>query len=174
MSFLVISCSLNPESRSRIIARRAAELFPNVNAQAEFADLRDIPLPLCDGAACYDDPNVQIMGRRIKDAEGVILATPIYNYGSSASAKNLIELTGDAWAGKVVGFLCAAGGRSSYMAVMNIANSLMLDFRAVILPRFLYTDESDFDGDRIAKPEIESRLADLVATLVHFGRALAP
>jgi FMN reductase len=37
---------------------------------------------------------------------------------------------------KVVGFLCAAGGKSSYMSVMRLANSLMLDFRCLIIPHF--------------------------------------
>ncbi len=50
----------------------------------------------------------------------------------------MIELAGSAWEDKIVGFLCAAGGMSSYMSVMAYANSLMLDFRCVIIPRFVY------------------------------------
>ena len=68
----------------------------------------------------------------------MIVAAPVYNYDVSASAKNMIELTGNAWEDKMVGFLCAAGGMSSYMSVMAYANSLMLDFRCVIIPRFVY------------------------------------
>ena len=63
--------------------------------------------------------------------------------------KNMIELTGSAWEDKIVGFLCAAGGHTSYMSVMSYANSLMLDFRCVIIPRFAFATSDAFDGERI-------------------------
>ena len=93
---------------------------------------------ICDATKCYEDPQVRELGIRISKSAGIILALPIYNYSVGASAKNLIELTGAAWARKPVSFLCSAGGQSSYMAVMGLANSLMLDFRSYILPRFVY------------------------------------
>jgi NAD(P)H-dependent FMN reductase len=73
----------------------------------------------------------------VNSARAVIIATGIYNYDANAAVKNLVELTGDAWENKVVGFLCAAGGMSSYMSIMSLANSLMLDFRSIIVPRFV-------------------------------------
>ena len=76
--------------------------------------------------------------------DGIVVATPIYNYDASAAAKNLVELTGRAWQNKVVGFLCAAGGDGSYMSIMALANSLMLDFRCVIVPRFVYATGGAF------------------------------
>ena len=59
----------------------------------------------------------------------------------------MIELTGSSWEDKIVGFLCAAGGTTSYMSVMAYANSLMLDFRCVIIPRFVYATGNAFDDD---------------------------
>ncbi len=135
-------------------------------------DLRATGLPACDGNDCYSDPIVRELGTRIAAAEGVLLATPIYNYSASASAKNLIELTGQAWSRKIVGFLCAAGGPGSYMSVMGLANMLMLDFRSVILPRFVYANDTAFEGDAIVDPAVEDRLRDLTATLVKFSEAL--
>ena len=44
-------------------------------------------------------------------ARCVLLAAPVYNYDVNAAAKNLVELTGRAWEGKVVGLLLSAGGR---------------------------------------------------------------
>ena len=88
-----------------------------------------------------------------------MIATPIYNYNVSSSAKNLVELTGKAWTDKVVGFLCAAGGRGSYMGCMGLANSLMLDFRSLILPRFVYATGDPFAGEqnqRDPKLKVES------------------
>ena len=72
-------------------------------------------------------------------------------YDLNAAAKNFIELTGRAWTNKVVGFICAAGGKGSYMSVTSFMNSLMLDFRCIIIPRFVYTDASGFDDDNNQK-----------------------
>lgn len=172
MSFMVVNCSLNPRSRSRILAQRAAISIEALGLEVDLVDLSDLTLPICDGDLCYQDRTVVELTARIERAEGVLLATPIYNYFASASAKNLIELTGSAWPDKIVGFLCASGGPSSYMSIMGLANNLMLDFHCVVLPRFVYADKSAFDGASIADPDVEERLDDLAATLVRFAHAL--
>ena len=172
MGYLVFSCSLNQKSHSFILAWRAAELLRAKGAEVDFIDIRELNLPACDGDACYDDPNVEQLRAKIENAHGILIASPIYNFGACASAKNLIELTGVAWTKKVVGFLCAAGGRSSYMSIMGLANSLMLDFRSVIVPRFVYAGDDTFEGGTIADPAVEERLDELAETLILFGEAL--
>ncbi len=163
--YLVISTSLNPGSNSRLMAVKAHELL-NKRGKAEYLDLKDYPMPACDGDSAYADPNVPVLSNKIKNAKMVLLAVPIYNYSFSAAAKNLIELTGQAWNDKIVGFLCAAGGKSSYMSIMSLANSLMLDFRCIINPRFVYADGSSFKNDAIYDHEITKRIEDLVDTSV--------
>lgn len=172
MAYLVISSSLNPASRSRILAKRAHAMLREQKADVEYIDLRALDLPACDGDACYSHPAVQDLGVKISQADGVILATPIYNYSIGANAKNLVELTGQAWARKPVSFLCAAGGQGSYMAVMALANMLMLDFRSYILPRFVYAAETAFEGEEIVDTAVLDRLRDLTATIVKFSDAL--
>jgi FMN reductase len=101
-----------------------------------------------------------------------LLSVPIYNYDANAAAKNLIELTGKSWQDKVVGFLCAAGGQGSYMSIMSLANSLMLDFRCIVLPRFVYVTGESFEGDNLADSEIEKRIRELTDQLVKISRSL--
>ncbi len=84
----------------------------------------------------------------------------------------MIELTGRSWQDKVVGFLCAAGGMSSYMSVMAYANSLMLDFRTVIIPRFVYATGDAFDGDKLADEKIGTRVRQVADELIRFTTAL--
>ncbi len=87
---------------------------------------------------------------------------PIYNYGINAAAKNVVELTGrDAWTGKVVGFVCAAGGHGSFMSVMPLANSLMLDFRCIIVPRFVYATKAAVQDGKVVSDEIRKRISQL-------------
>lgn len=160
-SFLVISCSLKSDSFSRILAQQVHALLPD----SDYLDLSEVTLPLCDGDTCYALPEVKAVTERIEAAHGILLATPIYNYDSNAVAKNLIELTGGAWRGKIVGFACAAGGRAGYMSIMGLANSLMLDFRCWIVPRFVYATGEHFRNEQLIDSTIRERLEELVGTL---------
>src|SRR6266576_3369311 len=70
------------------------------------------------------------------------------------------------------GILCSAGGTSSYMAVMAYANSLMLDFRTVIIPRFVYATGDAFKGDEIIDKKVLTRIEQAADELVRFTQAL--
>lgn len=129
--------------------------------------MQDYDLPICDGDSCYNNKQVQEIRSKIENAKGIILAVPVYNFNASASAKNLIELTGDAWENKIVSFVCAAGGRSSYMSMMPLATSLMLDFRCVILPNYVYASHEDFNGEEVSD-KIKERLKLLAEGLTKF------
>jgi NAD(P)H-dependent FMN reductase len=163
--YLVISSSLNPSSNSRLLALKAYDLLSKHGA-TEIIDLRNYPLPLCDGESAYADPNVEKLTTKIASAKLILLAVPIYNYSFSAAAKNLLELTGQAWNEKTVGFLCAAGGKSSYMSIIGFANSLMFDFRCLINPRFVYADGTSFKNDVLYDAEITNRIEELVSSSV--------
>jgi FMN reductase len=156
---------LNPESNSRKMAKAAYDIL-NEHGGAEWLDLRDYELPMCDGGAAYGHKNVEVVAQKIRDAKCILLGVPIYNFDVNAAAKNVIELTGRAWTEKVVGFLCAAGGKSSYMSVMSIANSLMLDFRSLIIPRFVYADGSSFDDTTVSDALVKTRIEELVETAI--------
>lgn len=172
MSYLIIACSLNPESRSRVLALQAEDALQQAGVEVDFMSLKDNPLPFCDGDSVYAQPEVISAAERVNKAEGILLSVPIYNYDANAAAKNLVELTGKGWEDKVVGFLCAAGGQGSYMSIMSLANSLMLDFRCIVLPRFVYATNESFKGDNLADPEIEKRIGELTHQLVKISRSL--
>jgi NAD(P)H-dependent FMN reductase len=170
---LVVSCSLNPESRSRILAEAVRQKLEEFGPPPEMLDLRETPLPLCDGVTTYGDPHAKAAAAAIKRADAIVIAAPVYNYGVSAAAKNLVELTGRAWTGKVVGMLFAAGGQTSYMSGMGLASSLMLDFRCLVIPRFVYADGDAFADDRLIDPQIEIRIAELAREVLRVSKALA-
>lgn len=172
MNLLIISASLNPESYSRTLAREAERVLVETGRSVTFLDLRDYPLPLCDGDKAYGHENVRRVAALIAAADGIIVATPIYNYDANAALKNLVELTGKSWENKIAGFLCTAGGSSSYMGIMALANSLMLDFRTVIVPRFVYATGACFDGETITDAKIAARVADCAHETARIAFAL--
>ena len=169
---LVISTSGNPDSNSRRMGRAAFAHMQKKNVECEWIDISTMELPLCDADKCYGMPGSKKLGAAIEAADGILVAAPVYNYDVAASAKNMIELTGSAWENKIVGFLCAAGGTSSYMSVMAYANSLMLDFRCVIIPRFVFATGEAFDGENIIDKRIVERIETVADELVRFTKAL--
>lgn len=173
MKIAVVSGSLSPKSRSRVVARLVADSFAReAEVEVDWIDLQELALPLCDGGAAYGDANAVAANERLDAADAVVLAGPIYNYDFGAALKNLIELAGRKMEGKLVGVLCAAGGTMSYMSPMAFIGSLMLDFRVIVLPRFVYVTGADFEGEAL-KPEIAGRVEQFEADFLALARKLA-
>ena len=170
--YLVISTSGNPDSNSRRMGRLAFGHLQKAKVECEWVDISEMGLPLCDADACYTQPSAQKLSKAVEAADGILIATPVYNYDVSAAAKNMVELTGSGWEDKVVGFLCAAGGMNSYMSVMAFANSLMLDFRTVIIPRFVYATGNAFEGGELKDKKVGQRIEELAAEMIRFTQAL--
>ena len=169
---LVISTSGNPDSNSRRMGRVAFAHLRKRKVDCNWIDISEMDLPLCDADRCYGMPGSKKLSTAIKAADGILIAAPIYNYDVAAAAKNMIELAGSAWENKVVGFLCAAGGRGSYMSVMAYANSLMLDFQCVIIPRFAFATSDAFNGEHVSDKKVDERIKQVADELVRFTKAL--
>lgn len=172
MRILILSASLHSESYSRLLARDAERVLQSDGVEVEFLDLRDLPLPLCDGEQTYSHANVAKAKTSVSAADGIIIATPIYNYDVNAALKNFVELSGKAWENKIVAFICTAGGVSSYMAIMSLVNSLMLDFRCVIVPRFVYATGAAFAVENVIEAAIVARVAECARETVRMAGAL--
>src|SRR5579863_7255928 len=118
MKLLLLSSSLNEDSKSRAMLRVAEAKLQALGAEIDFMDLQVHPLPLAGSDASWNDPEADKLAGRIEAADGILIGVPIYNYDVNAALKNLVELTGSSWEGKILGFLCAAGGQASYMSIM--------------------------------------------------------
>ncbi len=169
---LIISCSHHPESRSRLLAQVAEQALMSLGEEVHFLDLRKLDLPLCDGHSTYAHPSSAEALGLVKRATGILIATPIYNYGTNAILKNFIEHTGKAWNRKPVGMLCAAGGKGSYMALVPFAGSLMLDFHCHVLPRHVYATSEQFSEEQIIDPELHVRIEELASDISWLAHAV--
>ena len=177
MKIIVISCSLHPRSRSYVLARALVDDLQSLGVAAPLYDLRDYDLTFADATTAHKTAHAQEIISAIRAADTVLMTLPIYNYDVNSAAKNLLEIGLQAWNNKLVGFLCAAGGRSSYMAVMGLANHLMLDFRCLIIPRFVYATGANFGDDRletmyIVNDDVKARIRELAQTATNLTRAV--
>jgi FMN reductase len=164
---LIIATSLNPQSRSQTLARVALEQSKTLGVRADLLDMREHPLPLAGSDASWHDETAQALKSRLQKYRRFVFAVPIYNFDGNAVAKNLIELCGGKWLeGSVAGFICAAGGRSSYMAPLGLMNSLMLDFRVWIAPRFVYATDADWTSTDWHDSAPNASLTERIGTLL--------
>ncbi len=174
MHFLVISGSLSPQSRSYQLARAAVGFFEQEKQDVTLIDLRRIDLPLCNGEPSQQKlPEVKKLQGQIQKAAAILIAAPVYNYGMNAAVKNLIDLTGTVWNEKLVGMLIAAGGRAGYMAPFGLLNSLMINFRCFVIPRFVYATEEAVTPQKIILPEITRRIRALVLQTIDLAQRLS-
>jgi FMN reductase len=171
MASLVICCSLTKGSKTNLLAHAVRDAFLADGRLATLLELSDYDLPMCDGRLCYQNAEVQQLTQLVADADAIIFCCPVYVYDLSAAAKNFVELTGrgSAWFKKSVGFVCMAGTLASFMSVMPFANSLMFDYKCVVVPKFVYVTGTSFEGEELVNLDIKHRIADLTADVERLG-----
>lgn len=168
---LLIATSLDPHSRSQALAAEALAELARRNVGATLLDLREMALPLYGSESPSGKDDIARLHEEVTRATHLLFAVPIYNFDVNAGAKNVMEfLMTDHLENKAVGFLCAAGGQASYMSVLPFANSLMLDFRCWIVPRFVYATGKDFQDNRLHSADVLKRIAGLIDDLLGWGR----
>ena len=121
--------SLRSSSYSQQALEIAAQRVEALGAEMEILDLRCLKLPFCNGENDYPEyPDVDKMREKVKQADGLILATPEYHGSVSGVIKNALDLMSfEHLDGKVTGLISVLGGQSN----SNALNDLRLIMRWV-------------------------------------------
>lgn len=124
-----IGGSLRTNSYSMQALQLAIDRVKDLGAEVEILDLRQMQLPFCDGGDGYPDyPDVAVLQNAVKQADGLILATPEYHGSVSGVIKNALDLMSfDELDGKVAGLISVLGGQPN----SNALNELRLIMRWV-------------------------------------------
>lgn len=124
-----IGGSLRPDSYSQLALQVAAQRLEALGASVEILDLRTLNLPFCDGGDNYSDyPDVARLSNAVREADGLILASPEYHGSVSGVLKNALDLMGfEEFSGKVTGLISVLGGQPN----SNALNDLRLIMRWV-------------------------------------------
>ncbi|MEX2578644.1 MAG: NAD(P)H-dependent oxidoreductase [Verrucomicrobiales bacterium] len=167
MKIAIINSNLASGGKTGYIAGELESLFGAGGHEAVVFHAGDLSLPACDGRLCYKDENAIALTERLAGMDAIVLVSPIYNFDLNAAAKNLIELTGNSWKGKAVALVCTAGGDRSYLSPLGFMNSLSLDYRCLLSPRFVFAIRSDFREDNTLAEDspVRTRLAHLAQEL---------
>ena len=122
--------SLRKQSYNKGLLRAAQELLPE-GVTLEILPLDDIPLYNQDVEAIGDPEPVKAFKDKIRQADGVLIATPEYNYSVPGVLKNAFDWASrppgqSALTGKPVAIMGASGGRfGTARAQLHLRQSLL-------------------------------------------------
>lgn len=117
-----IAGSLRDNSYSALALQQAITRVKALGAEVETLDLRTMNLPFCNGGDEYPDyPDVVTLRNTVKEADGLILATPEYHGSVSGVIKNALDLMSfEHLSDKVVGLISVLGGQSNNNALNDL------------------------------------------------------
>lgn len=172
-----IGGSLRSDSYSQHALKLAVQRVEALGATVELLDLRTMNLPFCDGGKDYSAyPDVARLREAVKQANGLILATPEYHGSVSGVLKNTLDLMSfDELSGKVTGLISVLGGQPN----SNALNHLRLIMRWVhgwVIPEQIAIGQvwKAFDKDgKILDENLSKRFDDFAQSLVENTRKLS-
>ena len=95
---LIISTSLRPNANSEILAHETEKGAKDSGHEVEFVTLKDKTIKFCKGCLacqklgkCVIDDDANEITNKMKNADVIIWATPVYYYEMSGQMKTLID-----------------------------------------------------------------------------------
>ncbi|KZN24392.1 MULTISPECIES: NAD(P)H-dependent oxidoreductase [unclassified Haladaptatus] len=100
---------LRDGSETRVALRTALDATESMGATTTLVDLRTYDLPLLDGDEATP-PDAEALRETVRDADAVLLATPMYHGSYSSPLKTALDYCGfEEFEGKTVGLLAVSG-----------------------------------------------------------------
>ncbi|MBS1904544.1 MAG: NAD(P)H-dependent oxidoreductase [Bacteroidetes bacterium] len=179
MRVLGICGNMRPHSGTAAVLRLALASAERMGAQTTLYDIAAEPLPWCD--ARPDDttypPSVHRFRSLVREAQGIILATPDYHNSFSGSLKNALDLcNSDDFDHKIVGIIGVSGGSTGAINAITQLRTVMRSLGAWAIPHQVSIASSGklFAGpDVIADPAVAQRIEKLGTDVVKYATLFA-
>ncbi|SFR53595.1 NAD(P)H-dependent FMN reductase [Halogeometricum rufum] len=163
--------SLRDRSYTKLALERALDGVREAGGTGELLDLRAYDLPVFDADEDGQGDSA-VVARRIREADALVLGTPVYHGSYSGVLKNALDHCGfDEFDGKTVGLLAVAGGGFPVTALEHL-RSVCRALNAWVLPHqaALPHVSSQFDGEELADEGLEKRVHVLGRRVVEYAR----
>lgn len=167
--------SLRPGSFTRMALQVALHGAQEVGAQTRLIDLKDYNLVFCDGKmdeSAYPE-DVFRLRREVKEAGGIILATPEYHGSFSGVLKNALDLMGfDEIEGKMIGLVGVSGGALGAVHALNSLRTIGRALHAWVIPEQASVPEAYkvFDAAGALRSQaLEKRVKDVGRQVARFA-----
>lgn len=180
---LAFAASLRRESWNRRLLAIAAAAAERVGAVIDSADFHEFDVPLFDGdvfAASGVPAGALELARRVAAADGVMIASPEYNYSLPGTIKNLID-----WLsrikpvpirGKTAMLLSASNSQVGGIRGLWQLRIPLEGLGMIVSPDMYALPWADkaFDEDgRLKESERQARLDEMIASFVTLTRRLS-
>ncbi|RZS31208.1 FMN reductase [Herbihabitans rhizosphaerae] len=162
-TIMAISAGLSQPSSTRMLADRlAAEVKAD---HTETVELREYAHDITDHLLTrFANARLRPVLRRLADADGLILVTPVFTASFSGLFKSFLDIVEpDALQGKPV-LIGATGGTERHSLVLEHALRPVLTYlRAVVLPTAVYAASADWGNDTDLSRRIARAAGELAA-----------
>ncbi len=162
--------SLRDGSHSRAALRIALDAAEARGATTDLVDLRRLDLPPFDADA-DDAGDASELRERVRRADAVLLATPMYHGSYAAPLKNALDYCGfDEFEDETVGLLAVSGGGFPVTALEHL-RSVCRALNAWVLPHQAAIPHASrqFEGDRLVDDGLRERVVTLGYRTVEYA-----
>jgi chromate reductase len=181
MRVLGISGSLRRDSYNSGLLRAAASLLPPAAELEVYDGLKAIPPYDADDDVAPGPEPVRELREAVADADAVLIATPEYNASVPGVLKNALDWVSrphatNALRGKPAAVIGASTGMFGAVWAQAEARKVLGTIGARVVDAELPVPEADerFDAaGRLADPDVEERLGEIVGELVAAAEARA-
>lgn len=172
-TIIVVSSSLNRESRSRMMAKYAVGSLARFGADAHLLDLAQLeihPYPRSE-----EQPVAKEAFLQFNAAHAWVLASPLYNFGASGVLLNFLHYALDSDFGRWKPFVLMAsmGGQRSALGLDHLARMLVYEVSAVQVGPTI-SNIGDTGVNRQTgeiMPDLIQRMDTQFEVLVHYAHA---
>ena len=164
--------SLRDASTTRVALERALKAAERGGATTELIDLREFELPTFDADRDREDAgDAAELARRLREADAIVLGSPMYHGSFSSPLKAAIDYCGfDEFEGKTVGLLAVSGGAFPVTALEHM-RSVCRALNAWVIPHEAAVPNSHAaveDGE-LADEKLEERVVTLGRRAVQYA-----
>ncbi len=129
MKFLAFAASHRPDSLNRKLALCAVDAMRGLGAEVEFVEYSEFDMPLYSAMITDTPPAAHTLATLAKNADGIILSMPEYNWSFPANLKNIIDwlstISPAPLAGKTILLMSATtGGRGGILGLQQVKTPL--------------------------------------------------
>jgi NAD(P)H-dependent FMN reductase len=167
---VAVSGSRREESYTRKALEHALESVTAAGGTGELLDLREYDLPPLD-ADRDDAGDSEAFTAAVRQADAILLGTPVYHGSYSGVLKNALDYCGfDEFEGKTVGLLAVAGGSFPVTALEHL-RSVCRALDAWVLPHQAAVPNAyrRFEDGVLADEDIADRVAVLGRRVVEYA-----
>jgi len=154
MKTLIISSSLNPDSKGFKICKMVLEKMEESGMDVELLDVRDYEL----GHTFRTTPDMQKIAEKIAAADNFVIGMAVYCYTINDSLKSVLDNCFENVTGKKYGIVCASGGDKSYLATQTLTQICANEWRMVQLPRVIFSSGSDWSEGELVNKDVHERI----------------